>query len=369
MLTVKTIKQTSPKPFINPEVKLIRGFILAIFITSINLSAGAQNFQGTQPMGNQGFAPNNYTQNYPQNYQPDYPPGNAFNNNPSGNVFGNPIANPGTNPYASLEPGVKQTSNFWTSLANIPNLLNPHILANGTVFNGVLQEDISSKTSKAGDVFSIMLSDDYTMNNQLLIPKESRFVGSVVSVTPAKTTRNGAPGNLQVSMQTLVTPDGVSIPVNAFIDYDASQQTKTDIKKSRGVPVGEWAKSAEYMMYYAAGGLGSRLGVPFLYKGQTAHGPDFSLKQGQLLPVRLSQPLDVTPLAESCKRASAQNASPNPDVAPDRTPTGAPSLAPPINQSSNFATPPNIQAVPYAQQSSGVNTLPGNTVPAGPEPF
>ncbi len=310
---------------------------LTAFIVGLSNQAQAQmpNSQPAQPNGYPGFTPQNPTGNWPS----------VAGNNGDTN---NPVANSYNNPFASFN-APQYKSDFWTKTPILPGVQSGNVISAGTVLTGILQEDISSKKSKAGDVFSIMLIDDYKVNNQILIPKNSSFVGSVVSAAPAKKGLNGTPGSLQVSLQTLVSPDGTSIPVNAFIDYDPNQHQKTDIKKSRGVPVGEWAKSIEYSIYYAVGGIGSRLGVPVLYKGQTGSGAEFSLTQGELLPVRLSQPLDVTPLLAHTP-ANSQNAMPTNIMPADNAPPIAPS--------------PSQNNMP-----TGENILPGNLSPAGPKPF
>jgi len=235
-------------------------------------------------------------------------------------------------------------SNFMGGITNVNNI---NVINTGTVLTGVLQEDISSKKSKNADVFSIMLPENYIVNDRLLIPRYSKFVGTIVSVAPAKQAHHGNPGNLQVSIQTLVSPDGTSIPVTASIDYNPNQNTKTDINKPRGVPAGEWGKSVMYSIYYYGGSIGSRLGVPIFYKGQTNGGRDFSLSKGELLPIRLTEPLDVTPLLAG------------------KTQTNMPSSLLPgtnaINQNNSFSTPLN--------RANESNRMPDTTDPAGPEPF
>jgi hypothetical protein len=289
---------------------------------------------------------------YPDSNQNGGNTNSFWNNNSSNNNSFNPIANAQNNPSASIDLP-KNPANFWTSFANASskNLINT-----STVFTGVLQEDISSKKSKAGDIFSIMLPEDYTVNDKILIPKYSKFVGTIVTAAPAGKAKRGNPGNLQISMQTLVSPDGTSVPVNAFIDYNPNDTAKINVSKSRGVPVGEWSKSAVYSLHYAAGGLGSRLGLPFFYKGQTGSGLDFVLIKGELLPVRLTQPLDVTPLIAGNGQSSNKVSGSVPLNLP---PTVLPSTAP-----NNFQIPGQL---PLEQINN--NMMPEETSPAGPEPF
>ena len=83
-----------------------------------------------------------------------------------------------------------------------------------------------------------------------------------------------------------------------------------DTKKGRGVPVGEYAHQIGYSFVYAAGALTHQFGIPMPVKTQTGNGPDFDIQQGQLLPVKLTQPLDMTAFATNLPPQSQTNQSP-----------------------------------------------------------
>lgn len=327
------------------------------------------------------------------------PPAGSHNETP-GNVieklFSNPAANssyaslyasPNSNsPYASVDGVPRFPSNFWGGL------LHRHIVDAGTVLNGTLEDELSSKKSKIGDTFSILLADGYRLNNEQLIPQNAKIVGAVVSVTPASHKTNGVAGSVQISLQTLVLPDGASMPISASIMYNPNQPDKIDIKKGRGVPVGEYAKSLEYMGVYAAGSLTRTIGLPLPVKTQTSSGPDFLIKKGELLPVKLIQPLDMTAFMNSQPTSGNQSPNtqiPNTQVPNTQAPMMVPESRPPVNngqvpgfngapggQTNNWAVPGNQNASypggwPGNQPTpaSGNNMLPGNNSPAGPEPF
>ena len=279
-------------------------------------------------------------------FAPGFEPGQNSNQVNIGNNFG--MNNNSLSPNASinnlLPANLGQSSggtlsNIMTSISN-----NPNVISANTVLTGVLQEDISSKKSKTGDIFSIMLPEDYIVNDRTLIPQYAKFVGTIVSAAPTTSHHHGNPGTVEISIQTLVAPNGTSVPVEAFIEYDPNQ-TKANVAKSRGIPAGEWGKSAIYSLHYLAGSFGGRMGVPILYKGQTGKGKDLSLSEGDLLAVKLTQPLDVTPFI---------------------------SVAKPLNtQSQNlFAAPTNSSNLPPVTPTGNENNImPDTNTPAGPEPF
>jgi hypothetical protein len=335
-------------------------------------------------------------QQLPPSGNPNQPAGNIIEklfSNPaaagsSASLYANPYS-----PYASAGSVSQFPSDFWGSL------FHRHIVDTGTVLTGTLEDDLSSNTSKVGDVFSILLADGYKLNNEQLIPQNAKIVGTVVAATPASKKGNGIAGSVQISLQALVLPDGSSMPINAAIQYNPNQPAKFDITKGRGIPLGEYASSLEYSAIYAAGALTRQVGLPVAFKTQTGGGSDFILKQGVLLPVKLTQPLDMTAFVGSQSAQTLGNSVPN-TMAPNTVPESTPGLPanngqmpgsiptlpanngqmPNFNgaaggQNNNWAMPgnqnpsypgswPNNQPAPYSN-----NTMPGNSSPAGPEPF
>ncbi len=389
---------------------LLQTTALIISLASFQLPAPAQWTQGYQAGQSQSI--NNAT--------------NIFTNTDTSNsnsLLNNPLANFINSRFAGSPQDARNGAG---GLASNPNIIN-----SGTAITGVLQEDISSKTSKNADVFSIMLPENYTVNDRLLIPQYSKFVGTIVAAAPGKKASHGNPGNLQVSIQALVSPSGISIPVTAFIDYNPNQNPPTDVKKSRGIPIGEWTNTVVHSGIYLAGNVAGRMGAPNLYNGQTQGGKDFSLSKGEFLPVRLTEPMDVTPLlvgqlqmqtgarnwmqpgnsapnqyngftgSNQSNNFAAPNqannfAAPNQGnsfAAPNQAsnfaaPNQANNFAAPNqgnsfaapNQASNFAAPNqannfaapiqnNSFAAPPANIPSNSNLMPGTASPAGPEPF
>ncbi len=223
---------------------------------------------------------------FAQNLSPlQTPPPN--NQNPWSNFspqtnLNNLLSNPSiqrlrSNPSGQISP------DYWN------NLMNRRIIGAGTVLTGVLEDDISSKKSKAGDVFSILLSDGYSFNNQLWLPQNSKIVGTVVSASPAGKNRNGLAGSIQVSLQTLVLPDARTIPISASIEYNPAQQpTKTSTKKNYSLPVAQYGTSIGSGLLSTAGALTRQFGLPISHPSSAIPGHEFSIDKGEVLPVKLN---------------------------------------------------------------------------------
>lgn len=304
------------------------------------------------PLHSQAQMPSNYPGSENQINNPNF--NNSFNSN-----FSQP--NTGGNSYGSLE--YNPLANFWNNIKTP----NKNQIPENTILTGVLQEDISSKKSKPGDVFSIMLPENYTIDDRIMVPQYSKFVGTVVSVCPAKQARYGSPGTLQISIQSLVAPDGTSVPVTASIEYNPNQAPKLDTKKSSFIPVGQFGKTLAYSVLYLGGSTTGRMGFPFLLgRTGTGGGKDFSLSQGELIPLKLTQPVDVTPFLPAINNAAKnqiQTTTQNPPATnPNEMPPVAPQAAPnAMNSGQN-----NTQNSPAYTDS---NMMPGANNPAGPEPF
>lgn len=259
-----------------------------------------------------------------EQWQMQHPPGPA----PSGpitNSFLNEAASqvPGTPGYQGGPAGGGQPASFAPGLVapvngggppvgseNVPGLVgipqNPYtkrpmmgtpdfvkqMLANriseGTVLTGVLADDLSSKKSLPGDIFSIVLPDGYAINGIDVVPRNARIVGAVVSVTPAHKQRGvGTPGNLEVGLTTLVFPDGRSIKFRGHIDRNPAHDMKPPKVQNHGFALSNYASSLSSMVGSFTSGIG---GVRKL----NDRGLDFFLAGGEAVPIRVTSALDLT---------------------------------------------------------------------------
>jgi hypothetical protein len=157
----------------------------------------------------------------------------------------------------------------------------------GTVLTGILEDDLSSKKSKKGDTFTLTLQDGFQLNGNVLIPPNSKIIGSVVSATAARDLRNGNPGRLEVALQTLVFPDGRHMPIFAMIDSNPNHAFKKPPKvRHLGVSLADYGESL------AAFGA-SFLTGPGVLINRRNRGNDFVLDKGDALPIRLNRSLDI----------------------------------------------------------------------------
>ena len=175
------------------------------------------------------------------------------------------------------------SKNFWQGQnAGTGNVVQP-----GVVLTGILDKDLSSASNKPGDIFAINLTEGYVQNGMQVIPRDSKIVGAVTSVTPAKLQRTGQPGNIQVSLQSLVLPDGTHVPFFGFIATNPNHAyKKAPQKRNLGFDMRDAGSALTGMLSPYT----SRVGIMAARKYR---GNDFCLDKGEPLPVRLNQQLVI----------------------------------------------------------------------------
>jgi len=262
-----------------------------------------------------------------------------------------PGAQPGAaNPFVQAwqNGSMTQSGNYWQNF--MANRINA-----GTMLTGTMQDSLSSKNNNVGDVFAIVLDQGYSVQDKVVIPAGSKVLGSVTQVTPAKAMRNGAPGNLSISIQTIVFPDGRSAPIGAFVQINpnaAANRNTVAGKKGqsldKSVPLAAYGNSLKGMGYNAVGGITRMFGVRYSAQRRIHAGADFSIDKGDQLAIRLTRPLELSTLSAP--------------TAPNWGATGAHPQAP-ANGAPGWAAPsggPNFNLGPGPQNSASV---PGQNEP------
>ncbi len=161
----------------------------------------------------------------------------------------------------------------------------------GTVLTGILEDDLSSAKNHVGDVFSIRLENGFSQNGVVIIPPQSKVLGAVISVKSAKIQKFGAPGAMDVSLQTLVFPDGRSTRMYGFVEHNPALDLKH--KNGTGSAMSGPISTVKASALSIFSGLNSKTGLPISMPNMR-QGLDFTLSKGELLPVKLNRSCDLT---------------------------------------------------------------------------
>ena len=200
------------------------------------------------------------------------PSGLAQNASQPGYPGFNPTVTPGIQPsVSSYTPDFmpRFSPDFWKAQSFMQGLQA------GTVLTGVLQDKLSSKSSKVGEVFSIALLDGYSEAGKELLPRGTKIVGAVTQVISGRQSRNGQPGRIDISLQTLVLPDGRSTPIYAFIERNPNLEFQKDPSKvQKGPPLSGYGQSMKNSMAGFANSIGRRaVGMQLYYPGRVGLDP------------------------------------------------------------------------------------------------
>lgn len=189
---------------------------------------------------------------------------------------------------SSMQPSSMQPNqlpkNFWQGgkQSGFANRIQP-----GVVLTGVMEDEISSAKNKPGDIFAINLKEGYVENGMQVIPRESRIVGAITHVVPAKSQRApGQPGSLQVSIQSLVLPDGNHLPFAGFIAINPNHAFEKQQKKNLGFDIKDTGSHIAGMMGSFTNGIG------FMY-ARKYRGRDFYMDKDDTIPVKLNKSLII----------------------------------------------------------------------------
>jgi len=123
-----------------------------------------------------------------------------------------------------------------------------------------LNEELSSKTAKVGDRFTVTVREPvYATNGAVVIPEGSEIVGKVDAVT--KAANKGKPGSLDVSFIRVDLPNGTKRVISGSLTELNADDAKSD---NEGTATGDRMKHRKVIWYGggAAGGaiLGAAIG-------------------------------------------------------------------------------------------------------------
>jgi LysM repeat protein len=120
-----------------------------------------------------------------------------------------------------------------------------------------MNDTISSKTARTGDRFSVTVTEPvYSTNGVVVIPTGSEIGGRVDSVT--KAVKGGKPGQIDVSFDQVVLPNGTKRSINGSLTELVSDDAKSD---AEGTASGDKMRHRKIIFIGGGGAGGAVLGA------------------------------------------------------------------------------------------------------------
>lgn len=178
----------------------------------------------------------------------------------------------------------------------------------GTVSTVMLSNSLSSESTTVGSPVSVTLVNDLMYNGKLITSKGSVLNGTVIKAKKAGFgNRNG---QIQVIFNTMTTPQGYNIPVNAVFKTDdnsgilkggATKDSAKDYAKNTVVGAGAGAALGTAMGALSDGsvGKGAIYGTAIggglgLIKGAATKGDNLTVPSGAYLDIYFTQPITLS---------------------------------------------------------------------------
>lgn len=215
---------------------------------------------------------------------------------------------------------------------NIASIFQGKITAPaGTQFGITLNSTVNSKTSMVGDIVAGTVSTPAIINNNIVIPNNSKVYGTVTQIQNATSSEPIMPGSIQLAFDKLEISEGMILNISSSTPLQSGSISNTTatvaVNRTTGEKVASGAKDTVIGAAGGAalgtavgaiagggrgagrgawsgaaigGGLGATKGV---YSGITNKvkyvtvtkqiGNEVTLSSGQSLPVTLDKPLEV----------------------------------------------------------------------------
>ena len=108
---------------------------------------------------------------------------------------------------------------FFAILTFSQDVFAEMVIQKGSYINGVLVQTISSEFNNKQDAVKFLITQDFYINNTVVLPKNTLFVGFVSNLKKAEQGRNGY---FSVDFYGIILPTGETIPMKGHLWSNSS---------------------------------------------------------------------------------------------------------------------------------------------------
>ena len=164
----------------------------------------------------------------------------------------------------------------------IPEYQKPLIIPAGSYFRGLTGETVSSEFNNEGDIIKIFVNADFTMNDEIIIPKNSLFICVVRNLGKAQ---QGMNGYFSIDVIGLAFPDGRKYAAKGYI-----------IAPNNGkVFGGEFSRRSGHKNVLHRSSAFNRYGaMELMQNGPRIMGKETMIKAGTLVNIAIEEAINVS---------------------------------------------------------------------------
>ena len=157
----------------------------------------------------------------------------------------------------------------------------PLIIPKGSIFRGMLGQTVSSEYNNNGDIIKILVPSDFIYENQVVVPKNSIFLGQVINLEQAQQGRNGL---FSINIIGIVFPDDRRFPIKGYIAAT----------KGNKIFGGEFSRRTGHKTVLHRASPNGRKGVMnLLQNGPRTMGKETFIKMGELVTIIIEEGVNV----------------------------------------------------------------------------
>lgn len=155
------------------------------------------------------------------------------------------------------------------------------VIPAGSFFRGILGQTVSSEYINYEDKIKILIPSDFTIENYIVIPKNSLFIGSISSVGKAQ---RGLDGYFSIDIIGLVFPDGRQFVAKGYVSFG---------KNSKLYGGGFSRRAGHKSSLHRAGANGPKGVLMLQQDGPRMFGKEAKLIMGELVNVVLLEEIKI----------------------------------------------------------------------------
>lgn len=156
-----------------------------------------------------------------------------------------------------------------------------HIIPKNSFFRGIISQTVSSEYNNSGDIVKVLITSDYTLNDKIILPKNSLFFAKITNLNNAQQGRNGY---FSIDIIQLVLPDGRIVSASGYI---------VSAKNNR-IFGGEFSKRSRYKTTLHRSSPFNRKGaMQLMQNGPRIMGEETKIKMGTVVTIVLTEEINL----------------------------------------------------------------------------